>query len=277
MVNAYQYGRTAERVEAIAGELIKISRAGYDGPAGRRQIESDFSHILIAGERTSADEAMIDAEMRKRISEFERGLELRAIALLEELVPLDGVIAQGFDEMRPKRDVSNPAEIMLSRERWDAVRERLEAGQGLGDVINGVDLPTLLAIEYFAPGYLLKSPNSDHDEESARDQVKKLVMTRLVEVASEDVRNLLGVARRAQGFSAIAWEWAKQLHNRFSGHATSDELLAAAVQSEYIAREYGIRPTPAQERAERNTSASEEASTGFTMVSRWGERARARG
>ncbi len=275
MVNPFQYTRTAERIEAISNELIEISRTVFDAVAGTREVESDFAHILDGANRSGHDLAMIDAELNKRRREFEKQLEQRATALVEELLPLEGIIAQGFDEQRPKRNISNPTEVMLSRERWEAVSDRLDAGQGLGEVVAGADLPTVLAIEYFAPGYLLKFKRPDQDEDSVRQDVKVLVIKRLSEVAHDDARALIDTARRAQGHAAIAWVWAKGLQRRFDGDPLFSNM-ASAVEAEYVAREYGLRPKPSQVRAQRNTELATEVSSRFTNVRRWGERARAR-
>ncbi|WP_341933752.1 hypothetical protein MRBLWO14_002821 [Microbacterium sp. LWO14-1.2] len=272
----YYFNRATERIEQIANELGEITRTTFNAGAAQRDAEQRFSHMIDRTRRTPEADRMLAIEVQRVRQESEKALEARAIALAGEIPVAENTIKATFDAIRPKRDVSTPAAILLSQERWAAARALLESGRGLTQILETSDIATVLAIEAFAPEYLyaksprdrLETPGTELDQ--VKTSVARQVHKRLSEIAPEPDRVALAKAYRAHAYTDIAWAYAEHLQRRFGGGSAS--VLEVGVAVHYIRQEYGLDASPAQERRRGNAAASTEASRRLNRLERWGER-----
>lgn len=272
----YFYNRATERIEQIANLLAEITRTTFDAGAAQRDAEQRFSHMIDRNRRTPEVNRMLAGEVQRVRQESEKALEARAIVLAGEIPSAENTIKATFEAIRPQRDVSTPAAVLLSQERWAATRELLESGRGLAQILKTADVATVLAIEAFAPEYLYAKSPRDRLEtpgtelEQVKKSVTRQVHKRLSEIAPEPDREALAKAHRAHAFTEIAWTYAEHLQRRFGGGPSSP--LEVGVTVHYIRQEYELDASPAQERSQTNAAASTEANRRLNRLERWGER-----
>lgn len=141
---------------------------------------------------------------------------------------------------RPKLS-DDAVTLQRAQMRWDGVRQRLDAGMPMRQVLAGADLDTVLAIQEWGPAYLEAQAYSARDKSAAfappnPEGLSSAITARLLEVADADTRWALAAQQDAAtavgGFAPLA-EHASTL---LDPTAPPRDALEAAVASHYGAQ-----------------------------------------
>jgi hypothetical protein len=266
----------AKRIEAIADRLSQIARTTF--PVGQAQIaaEAKFDYLSAGvNARDGSFYRIVAHEVETQRAAFDDKLEQEATSLVNELPNQFALVRAKYEELRPRRDVSTPAAVMLSQERWAAQVALLNAGRYLPELIKQADAHTLFAIEAFAPEWqrAQSSKRSESAEEiaAAEKAITVAVDARLAELSPPELRAMLRTVQRATGFHEVAWTFAQHLARRFGDFANANPM-EASIAVAYIRREYGIDPNPSEVLAASNEVASREASSKFRVAQQWAAR-----
>ena len=278
-VQTFRVRASVERIKTIAETLRHLTTSiGTD--AAERQIAASagFAHLRDnTGSQVANDTNMlvdqmvrsqIDQELRQQIDRAEQA----AIPLVTDLSVHYAFVRESAAAVRPTRDTSNAASILLTKEKWDAVTGALSAGRSFAEIIRRADLAMLTAIEEFAPDYVrlngIRHFSAEEDDQAVEAILKSItdaVTKRLKEVATSDVAEILSLAHQAEGWHAVALTWVELLRRKVDGDINADPFEYAITET-YTLRDFGLAPTPDEINAQRNTDASTAASAGFTVI-----------
>ncbi len=279
-VTTFQVRASVERIKTIAETLRQLTTAiGADAAERHLAASASLAHLRdntssqVATDTNLLVDQMVrsqtDQELRQQIDRAEQA----AIPLVTDLSVHLAFVREAAAAVRPTRDTSNAASILLTKEKWDAVTGALSAGRSFAEIIRRADLAMLTAIEEFAPDYVrlngIRHFSAEEDDlavETILASITDAVTKRLKEVASGDVADVLTLAHQAEGWNAVALTWVELLRRKVNGDINADPFEYAITET-YTLRNFGLAPTPDEINAQHNAGASAAASGGLTVIS----------
>lgn len=273
----YHIRRAATVVETSANRLGELARGNPDAARVRAEAAAAFAYLREDG---GGDSDSFTMSVGRTVDEAQRIWRERAEAegttLVERIVENSAFVRGAAEAARPHRDVSNPAAVLLTQERWGAVRERLDAGRDLRSIVASADIATLVAVETFAPDWIDATRTvprdlgdvhrADADAEIRAENIRTMIDERLAVIGDDHLRTVLQLDRRSAAFRQIGLTWAKVLTRIVSGTVGGGEDLDAAIAVTMLRQEAGIDPTPAERNATANGSLSAAASAEFATA-----------
>lgn len=142
-----------------------------------------------------------------------------------------------FDRYRPKLNWNNAGDVAKAQAKWSAVQAKLEAGMGIGQVIESADQITLAAISEFYGDYA----ETQHAGSLAGGQqyeipdttaVGQAVEDRAADLSGNSGREALQTARQAAGLHAFADVTLAHLDRAVGGQVNDITDLHTAVAAE---------------------------------------------
>ena len=237
-VDLFTITKNRVRLESVPGEsyalLQELSRATV---LSQRETQDDWS-LTPEGkaERLSTNLTAIQSAAQGQFNQ----LKLEGTAAFS-------VLERAASENRPRRG-NDAASLIHTQQRWEQSKEILAAGVELKDLISMSDLDTTLAIEEFAPAWLVaqgyRKPVLGDKRHEHFDNPRALISavhTRLIELTTGATAEAMKVEKDAAIQIAQSELWWTQLDNALNG--TRTDYLGTAVTVEYMGRELSTRPT----------------------------------
>lgn len=143
-----------------------------------------------------------------------------------------------FDRYRPKLDWNNTGQVAKAQAKWDAVQTKLDAGIGIGQIIETADATTLAAINEFWSDHaeVMKAKSEDlMQPHEAPDTtfVQRAVEDRAADLSGHTGRNALAKSRQSAGLHAYAEVTLNRLEQAVSGQTNGVSDLQTALEANH--------------------------------------------
>lgn len=221
-------------------------------PAESYALLQELSRATVLSQRETQDDWSLTPEGKaERLSTNLTAIQSAARTQFSQL-KLEGnsafsILERAASENRPRRG-NDAASLIHTQQRWEQSKEILAAGVELKDLVSMSDLDTTLAIEEFAPAWLVaqgyRKPALGEQPSEHFDNPRALinaVRTRLIELTTGATAEAMKVGKDAAIHIAQAELWWTQLDNALTG--TRTDYLGTAVTVEYMGHELSTRPT----------------------------------
>lgn len=227
-------------------ELDKATALVRNARSSSRDIAQALHRELAAAHTLTDPDLTLEANQRRRgeTAQNARDLAGRALSVIRsDHAALRRDLAQAVIPMLDIAD--DPSSLIRAEQRWNQVKQRIEAGEQLPSILRTADSVTAKAIAEHAPSYLIAqvprgltiddalgralTGADDTRFEEIRGHVRTQVLDRLAEVNTDATRRaILATAAASEPALEAAEPWLGAIESMVNGHQVN--MLDVAIQ-----------------------------------------------